>query len=129
MTELETMVAEAMNKAVMTFRREEQIKNLSIDFVIPREKVAIEVDGTYWHETLAEKDPSIVERERRKEQAIKDAGYTLIRFSEQELRSFGDTYRGRGARVKHIVARISEVASLSGSSRSTISPEESPSIT
>lgn len=50
-----------------------------VDFALPKEKIAIECDGSYWH-----KDKK---RDKIREERIKSLGWTVLRFSENEINS------------------------------------------
>ncbi|MGW5465098.1 zinc-ribbon domain-containing protein [Streptomyces sp. NPDC003996] len=50
------------------------------DILIPTHRVVVEFDGRYWHAR-----PGAADRDRRKSEAIRGAGYTLIRVREEPL--------------------------------------------
>ncbi|WP_406372769.1 zinc-ribbon domain-containing protein [Streptomyces sp. NBC_01550] len=50
------------------------------DIFIPAHRVVVEFDGRYWHAR-----PGAADRDRRKSEAIRGAGYTLIRVREEPL--------------------------------------------
>ncbi|MDX3762298.1 zinc-ribbon domain-containing protein [Streptomyces sp. AK02-04a] len=50
------------------------------DILIPAHRVVVEFDGRYWHAR-----PGAADRDRRKSEAIRGAGYTLIRVREEPL--------------------------------------------
>jgi hypothetical protein len=51
-----------------------------VDILIPAHRVVVEFDGRYWHAR-----PGSEARDRRKSDAIRAAGYTLIRVREDPL--------------------------------------------
>jgi very-short-patch-repair endonuclease len=57
-----------------------KVDGCEVDIQIPSIKVAIEVDGSYWHEKRTKRD-------REKNKVIKAAGLQLIRVRQDELQS------------------------------------------
>jgi len=47
----------------------------SIDAAVPSKKIAVELDGEYWHSL-----PAMVDRDRRKDAWLKERGWTVIRI-------------------------------------------------
>lgn len=56
------------------------VRNYFVDFGLPDYKIAIEVDGIYWHQNCKEHDLM-----RQKE--IEKEGWQVIRFTDQELKN------------------------------------------
>lgn len=74
----EIMVKQILGKLGVRFIQEFKLGRYSIDFAIPDKKIAIEVDGEYWHRNK--------ERDMRKnEYIISQQGWSLIRLSESEV--------------------------------------------
>lgn len=51
-----------------------------IDFAFPSYKLAIEVDGKYWHSL-----ENIKEKDKRKNKALKQRGWSVLHFGEDEI--------------------------------------------
>jgi len=51
-----------------------------LDFYIPKWNLVIEVDGSYWHRTVAVK-----KRDARKDKRLTNLGYTVRRISEDDV--------------------------------------------
>lgn len=69
----------------LEFDQEVQIGMYSIDFILRQYRVAIEVDGDYWHKSTHARD-------KRKDKFLIEHGWTVIRFSEFELNNTNDVY-------------------------------------
>jgi very-short-patch-repair endonuclease len=52
------------------------------DIFVPSRNLIIECDGFYWHSR-----PGAVERDAARDKKMTEAGYTVLRLSEQEIRS------------------------------------------
>lgn len=50
------------------------------DLFVPSRNLIIECDGTYWHRNTAERD-------RKRDEYCRNAGYTVVRLSEKEIRA------------------------------------------
>lgn len=85
------------------------------DFFFPLERVAVFVDGCFWHGCLAcghypKKNSAFwrakIERNRERDQQtsqkLRDAGYTVLRFWEHELRE------DLAGRVRRVAAALSQ---------------------
>ena len=70
-----------------TVNGEKDAIGMELDIYIPSEKIAIEYDGSMWHN-----DINAEERERKKNQKCKDAGILLIRMREEGLTEYDDCY-------------------------------------
>jgi len=56
-----------------------QPRRYFIDVAIPEYRIAIECDGAYWHANTDE--------DAKRQQEIEDAGWTVVRFSEKQIRN------------------------------------------
>ena len=82
---LELLVEEILKEYQIDYQREVAVGRYSIDFVLSHFDIALEVDGVYWHTTLEETETRR-EGTERKERLIIEAGYTLVRLSQAELK-------------------------------------------
>lgn len=57
------------------YEKEKRVRRWSIDLALPHSKHAIELDGVYWHSL-----PEMVEKDRRKDAALKRRGWTVSRI-------------------------------------------------
>ncbi|MFN8288204.1 MAG: endonuclease domain-containing protein [Chitinophagales bacterium] len=62
-----------------TFRRQRPILNFIADFVCLDLKMVIEVDG------LTHNFEEVIEKDKRKELALQEAGFTVLRFTDAEV--------------------------------------------
>jgi very-short-patch-repair endonuclease len=64
------------------FRRQRPVLNFIADFMCKELSLVIEVDGNYhtWEET--------VEKDKIKTRAIEEAGFTLLRFTDEDVFKF-----------------------------------------
>ncbi len=60
-------------------------KSLSVDIVLPDDRIIIEYDGYYYHKTVADR----YESDSRKTDSIKRAGWTVVRIREEGLQMIG----------------------------------------
>jgi leucyl-tRNA synthetase len=67
------------NQTEFKIRRQHAIEGFIVDFVCIPKKLIIEVDGGY------HQDPNIVEYDKQRTQFLNDAGFEVIRFSNQEV--------------------------------------------
>lgn len=58
------------------------MRGFAVDFLIPSLRLVIECDGSYWH-TL----PGMAERDHRKNGALSEAGYRILRLAESDIKS------------------------------------------
>lgn len=61
------------------FEVQVQVKSYVVDVLFPAERVAVEFDGDYWHDL-----PRTAEKDRRKNAALRRAGYEVIRIRQSE---------------------------------------------
>jgi very-short-patch-repair endonuclease len=81
----------------------------SIDEADPLAKIAVEVDGCYWHGCKScgfEGNKRIIEIDKRKETFLKNRGWTIIRIKEHDIKK--DPYVGIEA-IKSLQERIREI--------------------
>lgn len=64
------------------YRKNGQPRLYFIDFVLPDYKIAIECDGWYWHQDK--------EKDLKRQKEIEDKGFTVLRFSGNEIRKHLD---------------------------------------
>lgn len=81
-TSIERIVREGLTSLGITFIQELALGRYSIDFALPQNRIAVEVDGAYWHRNQ--------ERDRRKEAFLTLLGWKIIRIDEAEIRSTQD---------------------------------------
>jgi very-short-patch-repair endonuclease len=77
---LEIKLIDALNKANLAYEFQYSIKNMLVDFAFPKNRLAVETDGKYWH-TL----PKVQECDRRKNAQLHKRGWTVLRFTEDEI--------------------------------------------
>lgn len=77
-TRIERMMADALDRAGIRYSTQYQIGHYVCDFVVGM--LVIECDGTYWHGL-----PKMIARDARKDIALRNHGYTVLRFSETEI--------------------------------------------
>lgn len=92
-------------------------RNREIDILMPRLRVAIEFDGHHWHS-----QPGSAQRDQRKSEALRAAGYTLIRAREQPLPLLhphdvqvpvtGDLTRDTKSATLIVLARLADLLGL-----------------
>jgi len=57
------------------YQRELRLGRWSVDLAFPDVRLAVELDGTYWHSL-----PAMVEKDARKDAWLADAGWTVVRI-------------------------------------------------
>jgi very-short-patch-repair endonuclease/endogenous inhibitor of DNA gyrase (YacG/DUF329 family) len=97
-TQLEARIRVALELLGVGFAQEYPFGRWSIDFAIPKHKVAIEADGDYWHTILATRDA-------RRDASMSAAGWTTVRFGESDVK------RSRNL-GRLILARLHEATGL-----------------
>ncbi|MDC6652581.1 endonuclease domain-containing protein, partial [Leclercia adecarboxylata] len=78
----------------LEFDQEHRVGRHLIDFALVAEKVAIEVDGAYWHDPV---------KDARRDAILLEKGWRTVRFGELEVRDEPHLY-------ELIVGRLKEVA-------------------
>jgi hypothetical protein len=94
-----------------------------VDLLVPSLRLAVEVDGSYWHRDKADSD-------RRKTQMLADAGWTAVRLREAPLKPLGpldctfpkDATAPEAAQalLEHLAAHGIVTSALAASYRGTI---------
>lgn len=66
-----------------------KIGSFKIDFALPNSKIALEVDGRYWHGKLLLTSRQAYQKERdfQKDNSLRLQGWKVIRVSERTLNS------------------------------------------
>jgi very-short-patch-repair endonuclease len=82
---IELLVEEILKEYGIEYKAEVALGNYSIDFVLPRLNIALEVDGSYWHGTSGKLKSRVKTREK-KDRLITEAGYRSVKVSEEELK-------------------------------------------
>lgn len=78
---IEKKVRYALQRAHINFLQEAKIDKYRADFLLPQHNIVIECDGDYWH-----KIPGIEARDKRKDGLLQRHGYSVVRFTEKEIR-------------------------------------------
>lgn len=94
-TLLEKTVRQILDSIELRYVQEAMVGRYSVDFLIPELRVALEVDGDYWH-----RDAS---RDARKTKFLVRKGWSVIRVSDTEL----ENSRNPASIILH---RLKEVA-------------------
>jgi very-short-patch-repair endonuclease len=68
-------VRAALDGLGLDFEQEYKFGRWSIDFALPSQRIAIEVDGDYWHKRT-------VERDARRDGHLTAAGWRVVRLPE-----------------------------------------------
>lgn len=76
----ELLLKEILDKNNIKYIQQYNIGRFIIDFYLPNNKIAIEVDGLYWHNL-----PKSKERDKIKNNIILENDIALIRFWENEI--------------------------------------------
>ena len=76
-TRLEATIRNSLESLKIPFIQEAKVGRRSVDFVIPKLKVALEADGRYWHD-----DPA---KDRRKTRYLQKHGWIVVRVSDKEV--------------------------------------------
>lgn len=77
-TQLEARVRIALEAQGVGFHQEYPFGRWSIDFAIPKHKVAIEADGAFWHTILSARDA-------RRDAAMAAGGWKVVRLAETDV--------------------------------------------
>lgn len=98
-----------VKKSLLGFTTEYNYKYYSIDEADPFNKIAIEIDGCYWHgcEKCGFKgDSRIINIDKRKETFLKNRGWIIIRIKEHDIKK--DPFTGIEA-IRSLQNRIKEI--------------------
>ena len=80
-TNIEKLMRVELEQRQLKVKQYEKIGSFYVDFLLPN-KIVIECDGIYWHTK-----PEVMERDRCKNELLKQEGYKLFRFSDREILS------------------------------------------
>lgn len=61
----------ALDALALPYVQEAKVGRFSVDFLLPEQSVAVEVDGAYWHRDVA--------RDERRTQALNSHGLRVVR--------------------------------------------------
>jgi len=78
MSSLEKRMKIILDELGLEYVPQQPILNYFVDFGLPKYKVAIEVDGNYWHQDK--------EKDSVRQVKIEKEGWTVLRFSEDEMK-------------------------------------------
>ncbi len=81
-SKLEKGFAKKLKNESLVFEAQYPIKGFSIDIAFPKKKLAVEVDGEYWHSL-----PNVIEKDKRKDKQLKDRGWEVIHVGEKLIRN------------------------------------------
>ncbi len=79
-TDPERKMREFLQSIGINFNQEYKIGRFYIDFYLPDRKLAIEIDGDYWHAK-----PSVKEKDARKDNFLQNKGIDIFRIKESEI--------------------------------------------
>jgi very-short-patch-repair endonuclease len=79
---IELMVKDVLDQLGESYHHQYGIGKFLVDFYLPERNLVIEADGEYWHSLERGK-----ERDRRKNQYLKESQINLIRLKESDIRS------------------------------------------
>lgn len=81
-TSIERLLLEELDKRTITYKFQYSVgSRFILDFAMPEIRLAIEADGVYWHSL-----PENQERDKRKDNYLRNQGWTILRFSGGEIR-------------------------------------------
>lgn len=80
-TSIERAMSAAMDRHDIAYEVQRQVGGYVCDFVVPSALLVIETDGTYWHSL-----PKAIVRDKNKDKYLNACGYTVLRFSEAEIK-------------------------------------------
>ena len=76
------MVHKELAARGIKFETEVQVGHFLVDIAFPALKLAVEVDGAYWHSL-----PKQIAKDRMKDGWLKKSGWSLIRLPEVDIRN------------------------------------------
>jgi len=62
-----------------------------VDFMLPKHKIAVEVDGQYWHQNKR--------RDIKRQRIIEKKGYTVVRFNDSQIMNSPSSVRDEMSRI------------------------------
>lgn len=80
-TDIEEMLMDELDSRKIIYEPQYQIGRYHIDFAFPESNLAVEADGTYWHSRKG-----VSAKDRRKNQYLQSQGWTVLRFTGDEIR-------------------------------------------
>lgn len=98
-TRLEKTTRESLNKLKIKYIQEFPVKKLKgkaylIDFYIPKNKIALEVDGKYWHNSI---------KDFKKDLFLKKRGFKVCRITDKEIRNAKNINTLIKSRLKFVI--------------------------
>ena len=93
-TLLEEKTRLALDSLNIEYNQEFKCGRYSVDFYIPSTKIAIECDGSYWHQDK--------QKDINRDERIEKMGVRVIRFSEDEITD-GDFRNILNNKINHIL--------------------------
>jgi very-short-patch-repair endonuclease len=78
-TSIEKIVRQALESMGIRFEQEHHLGRYCIDFYIPEQMIAVEADGTYWH------NKDTAERDNRRDAVLAGKGITTVRIPQKAL--------------------------------------------
>jgi len=82
-TDIEAAVGRALREIGVRAKHNYHIGRYWVDWAIIKHHIAIECDGSYWHRVYEERNPG---RDARRDAYLRDRGWTVVRFSEAEIK-------------------------------------------
>lgn len=79
---LEVTVEKVLKDAGIPFSAQHRLGKWLIDFYLPEQNIAVEVDGDYWHSL-----PETVERDLRKDANLRSLGVRVVRLKESDIKA------------------------------------------
>jgi len=76
---LEIKFENELKRRNIEYKEQVSFRGMFLDFVI-KDKIAVEVDGVYWHNMLEHKA-----RDKRKDKLLLEEGYQVFRFTDKEI--------------------------------------------
>jgi very-short-patch-repair endonuclease len=76
---LEIKFRDELKKANIEFKEQVPFRGMFIDFVI-KDKIAVEVDGSFWHNK-----PENKARDIKKDKLLLENGFKVFRFTDKEI--------------------------------------------
>jgi very-short-patch-repair endonuclease len=76
-TMLEKTIRLALTDMGVNFIQEARMGRYSVDFLLPDQRIALEVDGTYWHQDT--------KRDERKNHFLQSRNWIVCRITEEEI--------------------------------------------
>lgn len=81
-SQLERNFAQSLRESGLVFETQFKFRHFLLDIAFPEERLAVEVDGDYWHNL-----PNIVQKDKRKDAALREEGWKVVHIWEKEINS------------------------------------------